>query len=415
MKQKAKVYHLAEYLLIIGLILTTNSVYYCSVNKTIKFILFAGIFALMMLMAVYVLHTLYQQKRNVMPYLLFFILYMAYMGGFLLANKAQGTVLDIHFVVMLIFPILFVLLMANETLDENSFLVKVHNVIVVLAGISLFFWILALFNVPTTMDLMVNWGTMRFVPGYLGLQFLPQGTVHFLGMDFIRNTGLFVEAPMYAYVLSIGLLINLFVLPKMNKVALVILAVAMLSTASTTALIILILAVAARFLMKRHLNGLVRLISIVAIVVGLLLVFDVILQAKKTNMMGSYSMRIDDIISGYQAWQLHPFFGNGFDMNVIENYMNIGRIFNRSVGYSSGLFLLLSTGGVYLLALYLMPIIISLFRKEYKLGLFSLFNFILLIGVIVPFTFLYMVMLMYPIALWVWKGQNQDILRVDQY
>lgn len=401
-RKKSIMYTILEYIVAIMVVFSTNTVYYSAASGKLRTIMIAILFTSIILMMLYNIWILSINKNNILPYIIFAIGYIIYMGIFLFVNSRLGNVPFVNILILLIYPLLLVFIMNNESV-YSGLLVKIHRVIVVIAVISLIFWGLSFLKIPTNMSVMVSWGEVHPVFGYYGLDFLAQGKVDFLGMNFIRNTGLFTEAPMYAYVLCVALLINLFVLPKKHRLSLVILIVTMISTGSTTALIIMLLSLTIKFIIQAQKNRLLKVAVVgVAVVVGIF-ILDLILQYKQITMQGSYSLRTNDIASGWMAWKLHPFFGNGFNLNVIENFMSTDRLLTNNVGYSSGIFLILSVGGIYLLLIYVLPVLIALIKKYHRMIIIAVMNILLLAGVIVPFTFLCMTIVFYPIALYVWN------------
>nr|WP_260157112.1 hypothetical protein [Lentilactobacillus buchneri] len=89
-------------------------------------------------------------------------------------------------------------------------------------------------------------------------------------------------------------------------------------------------------------------------ILGLLLPVVIIvlinlLISKYQTGYGSFSVRLDDMKAGYDAWINHPFLGNGWtNEQAIQQYMLGSRLsFYGNSGLSSGFFASLAlTGGI---------------------------------------------------------------------
>lgn len=293
--------------------------------------------------------------------------------------------------------ILILLLYLGIKLNKNI-LIKLRNIIIILSVISLVFWIYSEIGIPPTCSLDVIWGSLFSDHGYYFLHFLSQEPVNFLGLVFWRNTGIFVEAPMYSYVLSIGLLINLFLIKKnVFSFSTLVLLFTIFTTTSTTGLIVSVLAIVYyKYITMNKLP--LRSKKIIFIFAGVLatIVVLIVLMNKQKAMGSSVSVRSDDFFAGFHAWLSHPIFGNGMNnYQAIVNNMSPSRLVpGGNKGFSTGLMMILAYGGIYLSIPYVGSVIVSFFENKYLFGL-ALFSFILFVFTIVGDSYIYMVILVY--------------------
>ena len=100
-----------------------------------------------------------------------------------------------------------------------------------LAIMSLLFWLLGqiLHIIPVTGTVHYIWGSPRAVVGFFGLHFFAQ-EIGLLGHVFYRNTGIFTEAPMFAFVLSVAFLNTIFLEKKTKPIKLLILFITICTT-----------------------------------------------------------------------------------------------------------------------------------------------------------------------------------------
>lgn len=392
-----------QYGLVILAILQCNTVFfreYGTAHKKIVIILF--IITLLALFGVSIVESV-KRKINLKPLLVFLLAFIGLLITFLTISyiRRQYSIISVSamFIPFFLVPSIYID-GYNGQIDE--IMQKYKNTVVILAILSLIFWGLASIGLHPSGTKVVNWGSINSVSSYYSLHYIAQGKISFLGIsNVIRNTGLFVEAPMYSYVLSTALLVSMFV-GKGTENGFSwktwVLMITIMTTTSSTGVIILILAV---FLKLAILNDRVHfsiklLLCILLIPVLVLLILHVINEKVDMNWYSSSSIRLNDFIAGYAAWKIHPWFGNGFDnYNVLTNNMDYRRIItNYNTGFSTGFMEILAYGGILGGMYYLLPSIF-LFFKNKKLFVFSLIFFLLFVFTLVNGVYIYYIFISY--------------------
>lgn len=278
----------------------------------------------------------------------------------------------------------------NWSGEIRGFFYRFENIVVILSGVSLFFWFLSVIGVPTTSQVTIDWGGVRSIPGYFWFHFLAQGQIGFLGLSEIpRNTGLFAEAPMYSYILCLAMLIDVFLRnkEKLFSRSFVILVITIFTTTSTTGVIVLLGTVVYYVLfIKKGISKAIKLIlAFVIVPVGLVLLRYILIS--KFDIVGwntSTGLRIDDIHAGFLAWKDGLWFGNGLgNIQSIIAYMDPRRIAGNLTGISNGMFATLATGGITFSLFYIVPSVAirAVSKEELGMGLLML---VLLFFTVIP-------------------------------
>lgn len=294
-------------------------------------------------------------------------------------------------------------------------MIQLKNIVYVYAIISLVLWVLVcIFKVIPEMGyLECGWGENYEYPLYFGL-FTVRQHQNFLGIDWMRNMGIFTEGPMYNLVLLTAILIEMFIVPLEKDVKggmlkgidikkLVVLIIADITTFTTTGFILIIGIFVLKYGLMKSKSSIESVIKWLAgiflVIVAGYIMYMLFLGKADT---GSWEVRSDDIVAGIKAWSDNVFFGNGYDsMDAIENYMSSYRFYN--MGYSSGLFSILAQGGMLLFFNYAVGfygfIKKSIRLHRYELMAFIMIYIIILITTIFQNTFLMMFILAYGYAL----------------
>lgn len=376
------------YILAICLILSTNSVYYLDLDHPkIKEILLLGI--CISLVAYAIINIIDNKKINLVPSTISMLVILVYFLIFYLwIYHHDGVPLAMNYIYALcIIPMLAVLFGASTT-NINNILIKLYRVIVILAIISLLGWIASQIHLGTNSDIYINWGN-KIVPGYYKVHYIAQGSVNFLGLDIIRNTGIFCEAPMYGYVLTIAFAIDRLILKRTSWRTLV-LFITILTTISYTAIFMIIVILFISFYRKdsKKMKAIKIIISFLFALVLIMTAFYM-LSLKQKNMNGSLVLRMDDLKVGIDAWLIHPFIGNGTNVNnVLTNLMNPTRWGTLNANYSLGLPFILAFGGLFLALIYILPVFLKRYMKH---GVYDvlLVNVCCLLILIIPFVPMY--------------------------
>lgn len=239
---------------------------------------------------------------------------------------------------------LFIYYFATIPNVRNKFnlLYAISNIMLIEAIISIIFFTLGTcFGIiSSTHSISINWGNLTLVPSWYNLYFEPQ---------LFRNSGIFVEAPMHNFCLTIAFLTEVFLKEKKSKFKITIFVIAILTSLSTTGQLAIIGTIGIRLLTnkKRLKNISLKLKILISFLsIGLIIlmyyVVDYILEMKAET--GSYEIRQDFMKKGYEIWLSNPITGCGYGTN--------------SAGSSNSIVVLLAEGGIIMFLLYFMSFII---------------------------------------------------------
>lgn len=395
-----------EYLFAIFLILSLNSVYFCASNGVYRNIITILLLFFTIILNIYGLLRMKQLNEFVNKLVIFVLLFFIYIGIMYMYNVHMGYAISSYqLLILFVFPIFLLPVIYYQKQEKYRLLLVIRDIIFIIAMLSLVGWILKIIGIHTNTSLFVNWGSNYEVKGYFGISYFAQGIVKFFGMMVQRNTGIFVEAPMFAYVLILALTISVFIDNHKSNFKKFIIIMAIFSTTSTTALIMFIMIFLVKYIINMPTDSLKKINKIVLFVIILIFFYIIIyylLMNKKNDMIGSYSLRQDDIIAGIEAWKLHPLMGNGLNnIDALVNQMSTNRWLTDSTGYSSGIFYILASGGIYLLMMYIFPIFATINKKN--ICILELLNFFLLLNIIVPISFTVIFILMVGVGEWVYN------------
>lgn len=297
---------------------------------------------------------------------------------------------------------LFVILLVTKSISGNlnDLLIKISNIICFFALISLILYFLGfvLKIISPNLQVLLNWGDERYVNSYYNLLYETQYFSIF-GMRLVRNTGIFTEAPMYAFLLIIALTVQLFFYEvKPNKTKISILVITTITTFSTIGIGSLSLLIILYFLnqmktgdYKKILkNKVVIFIMACSFILSAAFIYQKIEASR--DKMGSYSIRMDDFKVGIEVWKKNKIFGAGY-----ENYDFFKQHVDKSlrgtdIGGSSGIMHIMMHGGIWLLMLnvvpYLLCIYVSFKNKDNKNIIICLLFLGLLLVTAVQYTFI---------------------------
>lgn len=246
-------------------------------------------------------------------------------------------------------PLLVHLLCSTDRMGD--FARAFGNVVFVIAIVSLVLWLLGpVFRViRPNCSIQSTWTTLGSpinVPGYFNLQYVVQYTELF-GPRVARNTGFFVEAPMYSYVLTCALLLEHYIGSRRTIVEAV-LAVATITTTSITG--ILFLLVFGSFWLVDDMRGtderhvrMLKMLLVAAFFAASVWVGLQMLFGKLDTFSGN--TRTDDFAVGLRVWGKQPLLGYGFEnWTVYQTFISAFRANN--VGYSNSVFPILLSGGL---------------------------------------------------------------------
>lgn len=241
--------------------------------------------------------------------------------------------------------------------EPYRFWIAFKNVVVALAIISLIFFIggTELGIIPPTRTATFEWAYTRTCRSFYDIYYEAQRLK--TGGSFIqRNTGIFVEAPMYSFVLSVALGIELFINNKSKVSTCMILVVTIITSFSTTGYLAIILLVvlyyAGKTLNTKKMTT-KKIILIIAVMVACIAAFSIV-GDKSTTLSGeaSTTVRIDHVFACFRAFLSNPIIGTGY-----ANTEAVLKYANSRQGISVGLPYLLASGGLVLTLILLMPLL----------------------------------------------------------
>ena len=276
----------------------------------------------------------------------------AFLAVYLLATRYNG----IRFVLYYAAPLLLLTWYAGTVGDGGEGLIhKLSDLVLAVAAVSLFFYlfgtVLGWWRPQIT---TFYWGeSLRICPTYFHLYYAAQ-RITFLGLDLPRNCGIFPEAPGFAVFLVIATAAEALLRARPRVWRCVLLAVATVTTVSVKALLLTAAIFVMRFLLwpSRRVARIPRWGLVTAGAV-LVLVSAVLLWDKLSSVSGA--MRLDDVVACWRTFVRRPLFGTGYwnDASVVPFFSYPDRYNN---GLSMGAAVLLAQGGLYLSALYWLPL-----------------------------------------------------------
>lgn len=363
-----KISKMIDYLFLTSIILLTNTIYVNSDYKFAPYLIGVVILTLFVKIVTIKLTNKYLKQIVLIMGSYFFVITILY-----LIHLDESS----WFYYYVTFPsIIIIVFFESYRVSIEKILDKMVQIISFLAYISLFFWLFgSVLNIISPTNYVINaWTDGTITPSYYNLHFDTQG-VSFLGIQFIRNSGIFAEGPMWNLILSLALMIQVLLLTKNIKRE-ILLIFTIFSVASTTGIFIIGILLIYKVLI--YLNGTKRFISLTIgpfLFYGLMQVFD---EKASTS---SASIRVDDFVAGIRAWNESLFFGSGFynGLKVLESYMDLS--LRTNLGNSDSLVLVLAQGGIILGVLFFYPMIKILFSIKYAINLkvFSILYFIILV------------------------------------
>lgn len=241
--------------------------------------------------------------------------------------------------------------------NSKVFFCKFFNIytkiVVSISCISLFFYLFG-----TTLKLLqptpiqyFNNGEWNSGSSYYNLYFINDWqTQNLFGKVFIRNVGIFMEAPGYAIVLTLALYWELFSNRNINKLELFILLCTLFTTFSAIGYIITGILFFVYLYSKKgdevKLWRNLKYCFFPFVLLALIVLVKYVLNQKiiNTGDNGSWAIRMNDIYSAFCTWKDYPIFGAGF-YNLDKIYSHY--IISRTVGNPTcGILNILAYGGI---------------------------------------------------------------------
>jgi hypothetical protein len=373
-KKNNSFFHFFDYIIVLFIILGTQSVLNASTSKGYMVpIILVGLLAVRIL-------TLLTSRTNVGPILIFIFLWIVYIGIYAVFSPGKTVKLIEIFVIMLLLLVTYFYVYMQKY-DFRELLIMYSNIIFLIACISLFFWPLgSILNViKPSGTLEIDWGGNIVASNYYFIYYQWQHDAVVLGHSIFRNIGIFCEAPMFSLNLTTAFMLDYLIVERRSFRRIVVYILTLLSTVSVTGVILIIMVivldkffeyVSDSFFRKRFRIGLITfpMVAILAGVIGYSLLSNKLSSA-------SGSSRMEDYISGFRAWQLNYFWGNGYgDTSARISFSSLWRLARSETGYTNSIMTVLSEGGIYFFVSYLITFMYifnkAMQKKNYKLIIF---------------------------------------------
>ncbi len=252
------------------------------------------------------------------------------------------------------------------------------KIVIFLAATSVFFWLFgSLLHIIPKRAIQYIWGREYAYTGYNYMYLYFENPIQAAG-NIIRNTGVFTEAPGYVDRLVYALGIEMFYYSKQpHKIRIFILVLAMLTTLSSKAFILLIYMIGVKWVFYANIKSkwqqLLHVVFVIGAIIAAYYIFNVVME-KEMSTESSSMTRIDHLLSGIKTWLQHPIFGVGYNNTeaIALNHMYDSTPEGASMGMATSL----AVGGIYLFVFYIGSAIGTLRelhtyqKKKYKDGLF---------------------------------------------
>ena len=206
----------------------------------------------------------------------FYILITVYLAVYICVRPVNfnGTL-------QLVLSVIAISMIVLKTKDISQvFLQYYRKTIIIIATISLFFWVLArCFILQPSSEIYSIWtgnGDHVLVKNYYYLYFQQQMS-NIKQIDAVRNIAFFCEAPMAAFHFSIAFLIEMFFRKRPSRINIIILVVATLSTISITGYLVLLAGFSAKYLLSNSKQKFIHAIKVVSVPIAIGLVVCIML------------------------------------------------------------------------------------------------------------------------------------------
>ena len=373
---------LVEYVWVIFLILNGNSVYHAAANTDYHFPVVCTILSVLLLLITPPVKKIGKKSSFVAA-----IFLLCYFGAYFILQQSVVSKEIYLFGFVVSIPVLLLYHVKLHQVDEPARLFyRIETVVLFLAVTSLFLWLLGpILNViQPNCSITINWGNKHVVHGYFGLQYLTQRDTTFI-YGLIRNTSIFCEGPMFNLWLSIALMTEFFLRPKVSKRKVVLLCITILTTTTTTGIFVIVMCMVFSWLQKvSNTKSKAKLILIwlmcTILPIIALTLWEIFVLKMDTK---SYSIRFQDYIIGMKLWAQKPLLGYG--------YGNLGAIFavkeGSKKGFSNSITAILATGGLWHFLVYLLSIFGPMRRQTGNKGKYTSFMIVYAVLTIVTIFF----------------------------
>lgn len=391
---KIKYISLLEYFLCFLVILSCRTVYVHSINYNISTIVS------LMLMFIIIFLIFIRHDKKIKTKKIFFIVFLICYIFFYLIMAVKTNVMSFVKNFLIILPLFMIYLSMLNRNELGELLKKYSRIIIGLAVCSLFFYLFGscMKVLKPNIVTILEWGGNTKVNGYFFLHFDVQ-TTSFFGKSILRNTGIFVEGPMYSLQLILAYAFILFEDRKVINKKSIILAITLFTTLSTTGMIIFVILSFYKFLKfgEKKTKILILPIALIICVFAVIILFN---GKKNDTNSNSYSIRTDDIKVAIMSFKNNPIFGDGYMNNSVAiSNMSDFRLYNT--GLSSTFAVILIQGGIYFSIIYILPIIFLMVKsyreKDYEIFVIAIVEFLLYFTTIFQYTNLMMFLIAFNI------------------
>lgn len=297
------------------------------------------------------------------------IFVMAYNCFYILVSRTNISSFIKDFLMVIIFWMLFIqaLLLRGRL---GNIIKEVKNILFVLALISLILYFLGtmLHIIPASMVSVSRNSSVGishyYVPSYFHLMYNGQ-TQNIMGHTVLRNTGIFLEAPGWAFYISIALLLELFYTTNISRIRVFILTITALTTFATKAFICFPLLIFLRFFKnntsKFKVKELLKKISVPLVLLFGFFYLNFLLTNKQSYNAASYLGRGEDLVAAILVWKSHPIFGVGYNVTTaFEQFLEN----QQTSSITAGLIKMLAQCGIFIGIEYLFGMFANIIESD---------------------------------------------------
>ena len=275
---------------------------------------------LKILAIIYVTFTLLLEKKiiDIRKVICLFVLF-AYLMCFIKLNQYNYESMFDDFVIPFI---LFFLIFSSGNLRDrfDGFFKAFCNIAFIITIISLIFYFLGpVFNLVQGKEFFFRYGGLKKGESYYNLFFVNFSQNRpFLGIPVTRNIGIYAEAPGFAFMLSIELWWEIFGKEKINLLKCVLIIIAMLTTFSMKAYLMIALLAFLLFIKntKKNIRLSNELISDIKVVILFILITVILFGISYVDIikhMGSVSIRLEHSFAAIKTFFKYPLLGCGYN------------------------------------------------------------------------------------------------------
>ena len=355
------------YIIAILLIVTTRGIWMYDRGTNVTYSQLSRLVSVIMLIG-FMFMCLYNHKLRIPRFVQYkLVIAIVCMTVYFLISTINRDVYVMIFVIPFICATMFLL----RGSDKNNVWYCFTNVMLVLAVISLIFYIggTILNIIPPTGMITFDWPYPKSCNNYFNLYYEAQKVNMGGGIFKQRNCGFFTEAPMYNLVLCIAMGVEVFLKTKYNMIKCIILATTIITTQSTTGLLFIIVIVVLSFINRSFATkqpSIKKIIVIMLLVLGGVVTNEII-GNKTTHVSGNNSVQVrtDHLWACLKTFMRNPIYGCGFN-----NSQGVLEAARYKQGMSVGLPYMLATGGLLLSSNMIIPFVMNTIKswkiREYE-------------------------------------------------